>query len=442
MNVGAELAAARERLGLSRDDVSQRTKISVERLLAIEQEDVQNLPPMVYLKGFVREYAAAVQLNPQEITDRYLSELDDPAGLVSAHANEPQAIEADPAIMDRFPEEAAPQRLDPPRVEPSRVEPPRAQPPPAVKKIILEVEDDLPPLEKEPIAAPVFAFERPNGRSFRGAHVALGVVLAVIVGFLASANTGRLWPRTTSSPPVATKTTPEAEPGDPQRAVATESEPTNAGEAVRATRETEVPPAADGPDPPARTPAVPPPADNRASTAAPVAPATRGSAQPPLGTAPGSSPADTAPRSTTSPSAVAAEPPTSTPSSPAPQANLTGEWALATRIEMSDVAAFRNMNLGFRLQLRQQGDRITGRGTKWMENGKAIPPRARTPIVVEGVRSGDRLELRFTEHGTARTTSGTFIMDVTPDGTLRGQFASSAANSSGTSMARREGSPK
>lgn len=104
---------------------------------------------------------------------------------------------------------------------------------------------------------------------------------------------------------------------------------------------------------------------------------------------------------------------------------------------MTDVAAFENMNLGFRLQLQQEGDRITGRGLKWMENGKLIPERSRTPIVIEGLRRGNRLELRFTEHGTARTSTGTFVMDVGDDGTLRGQFASTSANSSGSTMARR-----
>ncbi len=84
MKVGAELAQARERLGLSRDDISTRTKISVERLAAIEQEDVAALPPLVYLKGFVREYAAAVNLDPEDVTRRYIAALDDVAGLMSA----------------------------------------------------------------------------------------------------------------------------------------------------------------------------------------------------------------------------------------------------------------------------------------------------------------------------------------------------------------------
>ena len=53
MHVGRELRAARELHGLSLDELSARTKIGLERLKAIENEDVDSLPPLVYLKGFV-----------------------------------------------------------------------------------------------------------------------------------------------------------------------------------------------------------------------------------------------------------------------------------------------------------------------------------------------------------------------------------------------------
>jgi hypothetical protein len=123
--------------------------------------------------------------------------------------------------------------------------------------------------------------------------------------------------------------------------------------------------------------------------------------------------------------------------SDASSVDLTGSWSWTTRVEITDVAAFENMNLGFRLQLQQTGDRIKGRGLKWMENGKLIPAGSRTPIIVDGERRGDRLELRFTEHGARRRSSGTFVMDIGPDGTLRGQFASTSANSSGSAIAHR-----
>ena len=68
MPVCAELANARQTLGLSLEEIARRTKISVERLSAIETADVAQLPAFVYLKGFLRAYAVEVQLDPDDIT--------------------------------------------------------------------------------------------------------------------------------------------------------------------------------------------------------------------------------------------------------------------------------------------------------------------------------------------------------------------------------------
>ena len=71
------------------------------------------------------------------------------------------------------------------------------------------------------------------------------------------------------------------------------------------------------------------------------------------------------------------------------------------------------------------------------ENARRIGSRARTTISVNGTIDGDRLQLRFTEHGVRRTTGGTFDLTVDPNGKLHGRFASNAANSSGTVEAER-----
>ena len=117
--------------------------------------------------------------------------------------------------------------------------------------------------------------------------------------------------------------------------------------------------------------------------------------------------------------------------------NVSGSWSLATRVEASDYEPFTNLNLGYRLQLRQEGDRVTGYGQKWMENGRPVPARRRTPILIAGVIKGNRLELQFTEQGASRQSGGTFVMTLEPDGTLNGRFESDAANSRGHSLARR-----
>src|SRR5512145_645329 len=76
MHVGEELRAAREQQGLSLDELSARTKIGVERLAAIEEEEFDRLPALVYLRGFLHVYAAEVGLDPISTSHRYLQRVD------------------------------------------------------------------------------------------------------------------------------------------------------------------------------------------------------------------------------------------------------------------------------------------------------------------------------------------------------------------------------
>src|SRR5262245_54839324 len=71
LNIGAELAQARERRGLSLTELSQRTKITVEALKAIERGDMAALPGGLYTRGFLRSFAREVGCNPDEIVRRY-----------------------------------------------------------------------------------------------------------------------------------------------------------------------------------------------------------------------------------------------------------------------------------------------------------------------------------------------------------------------------------
>ena len=62
--MGRNLRLGREGLGLSVEDVVQRTKISKVNVLALEAGDVEALPHPVYAKGFVRNYAKLLGLDP------------------------------------------------------------------------------------------------------------------------------------------------------------------------------------------------------------------------------------------------------------------------------------------------------------------------------------------------------------------------------------------
>jgi hypothetical protein len=81
VDVGAELARARETRSLSLNDLSRRTKIGVASLIAIEQGDLRQLPGGVFTRGFIRAYAREVGCDPEAIVERFLAEYGDrPAG--------------------------------------------------------------------------------------------------------------------------------------------------------------------------------------------------------------------------------------------------------------------------------------------------------------------------------------------------------------------------
>lgn len=69
---GALLAKARRAQGLEVEDVAQTTKISALYLRAIEAEDFQVLPAQVYVRGFLRQIAKTLKLDPTQVTKTYL----------------------------------------------------------------------------------------------------------------------------------------------------------------------------------------------------------------------------------------------------------------------------------------------------------------------------------------------------------------------------------
>jgi hypothetical protein len=90
------------------------------------------------------------------------------------------------------------------------------------------------------------------------------------------------------------------------------------------------------------------------------------------------------------------------------------------------------------VQLEQDGDRVTGRGQKWAEDGGPVSAGARSPINLTGRVEGRRVILQYTERGARRTTSGSFTFTLSADAAaLRGAFSSTAAAASGAAVARR-----
>ena len=71
----AWLRQARERKGITLDQIATATKIRSTHLAALEAGAVDKLPPMFFIRGFVRSYAKEVGLDQDETADRYLQEI-------------------------------------------------------------------------------------------------------------------------------------------------------------------------------------------------------------------------------------------------------------------------------------------------------------------------------------------------------------------------------
>src|SRR5256885_7359868 len=66
-SVGTLLRAAREAAGLSQDAVAQQLKLAPRQVRAIEEDDYARLPGRTFVRGFVRNYARLVGLDPDAI---------------------------------------------------------------------------------------------------------------------------------------------------------------------------------------------------------------------------------------------------------------------------------------------------------------------------------------------------------------------------------------
>ncbi|HET8875012.1 MAG TPA: RodZ domain-containing protein [Casimicrobiaceae bacterium] len=64
---GARLRAAREATGLSVDAVARQLKLAPRQVKALEDDDWQHLPGRTFVRGFARNYARFVQIDPDAV---------------------------------------------------------------------------------------------------------------------------------------------------------------------------------------------------------------------------------------------------------------------------------------------------------------------------------------------------------------------------------------
>ncbi|MDH5479571.1 MAG: DUF4115 domain-containing protein [Nitrosomonas sp.] len=89
-NIGQVLRNAREERSMSIDDISRQLRLSVQQVEAIERDAFDRLPPgRTFLRGFIRNYANLVKLDPDPILQR----LPDQSPAVSPVVRTPFQIE-------------------------------------------------------------------------------------------------------------------------------------------------------------------------------------------------------------------------------------------------------------------------------------------------------------------------------------------------------------
>ena len=69
---GALLRKVRESQGIEVAEISARTKISKVHLVALEEETYEQLPAVVYVRGFVTELAKYLRLDPAQVQRTYM----------------------------------------------------------------------------------------------------------------------------------------------------------------------------------------------------------------------------------------------------------------------------------------------------------------------------------------------------------------------------------
>lgn len=67
LTAGSKLKAAREAAGLSLDAVAQQLKLAPRQVRALEDDDWQRLPGRTFVRGFSRNYARFVRLDPDAV---------------------------------------------------------------------------------------------------------------------------------------------------------------------------------------------------------------------------------------------------------------------------------------------------------------------------------------------------------------------------------------
>ncbi len=76
-SIGARLKRERLSKHITLEEIAETTRVNIETLQAIEDDDKSKLPARVFVQGFIRLYAKHVGLDPEEILSHYTKDSDD-----------------------------------------------------------------------------------------------------------------------------------------------------------------------------------------------------------------------------------------------------------------------------------------------------------------------------------------------------------------------------
>jgi transcriptional regulator with XRE-family HTH domain len=79
LRFGKRLRLERERRRITLDSIAANTKIGLALLKGLERDDVSRWPSGIFRRSFIREYAAAIGLDPDDTAREFLERFPDPA---------------------------------------------------------------------------------------------------------------------------------------------------------------------------------------------------------------------------------------------------------------------------------------------------------------------------------------------------------------------------
>lgn len=82
VSFGARLTAAREAAGISVGDMASRLRLHINQVRALESENFAQLPETAYVRGFVRSYARALNIDPAPLIEDFNRKVAPPADSV------------------------------------------------------------------------------------------------------------------------------------------------------------------------------------------------------------------------------------------------------------------------------------------------------------------------------------------------------------------------